>query len=146
MIEEAARETCFWPENLADKVIEECESQITYLGLGWLVTPKDKYPWDPDGVKRIAIHSLVLSKIPELEIRIGGTTSIGVTRKGIDKAYGMHKLIDMLSITKEDILFFGDRLNEGGNYYPVKAFGIETAEFSNWQDTAKKLEVILANS
>lgn len=34
----------------------------------------------------------------------------------------MQKLIDAIDISKDDILFFGDNLQEGGNDYPVKAF------------------------
>ena len=55
----------------------------------------------------------------------------------------MQKLISMLEISKEDILFFGDRLAEGGNDYPVKAMGIDSLEVSNWQDTALALTAIL---
>ena len=32
------------------------------------------------------------------------------------------------------------------NDYTVKTFGIETVEVSDWQDTTKKLEVMLADS
>jgi phosphomannomutase len=55
----------------------------------------------------------------------------------------MQKLIDMLSIKKEDILFMGDRLNEGGNDYPVKALGIDSMEVSKWQETALIIEAII---
>jgi HAD superfamily hydrolase (TIGR01484 family) len=144
VLEEAAKETGYWPENPAGEVIEDRLSQITFSGLGQLATPEAKYAWDPDSKKRRAIRDLALDKIPELEIRIGGTTSIDVTRKGIDKAYGMQKLMEANGFTKEDILFFGDKLQEGGNDYPVKAFGIESIEVSRWEDTANCLESIVS--
>ena len=75
---------------------------------------------------------------------MGGITSVDVTKLGIDKGYGMTKLIEMLEISKEDILFLGDRLAEGGNDYPVKAMGIDSLEVSRWQDTALALQAILA--
>ena len=34
------------------------------------------------------------------------------------------------------MLFVGDRLDEGGNDYPVKAMGIPTVAVTRWQDTA----------
>ncbi|HEY8992966.1 MAG TPA: HAD-IIB family hydrolase [Candidatus Microsaccharimonas sp.] len=144
VLEEAAREAGYWPENPAGEVIEDRLSQITFSGLGQLATPEAKYAWDPDTTKRRAIRDLALDKIPELEIRIGGTTSIDVTRKGIDKAYGMQKLMEANGFTKEDILFFGDKLQEGGNDYPVKAFGIDSIEVSRWEDTANCLESIVS--
>ena len=72
-----------------------------------------------------------------------GFTTIDVTKPGIDKAYGMQKLMAMLGASKEEILFFGDKLTEGGNDYPVKAMGIDSLEVSRWQDTALALEAIL---
>jgi len=144
VLEEAAKQTGYWPENAAGEVIEDRDSQITYSGLGQGATPEAKYAWDPDGAKRMAIRAVALEKIPELEIRLGGTTSIDVTRKGIDKAHGMQKLIDATGVTKSDILFFGDKLQEGGNDYPVKAFGIDSIEVTRWEDTANCLESIVS--
>ena len=76
-------------------------------------------------------------------MRVGGTTSIDITRANIDKAYGMRKLIDTLDISREEILFFGDQLQEGGNDYPVKAMGIDSIQVDGWEDTARCLEAIL---
>jgi len=67
-----------------------------------------------------------------------------VTKPGIDKAYGIQKLLDVLSITKEEVLFIGDRLAEGGNDYPVKAMGVDSMEISDWQETALVIETIIA--
>jgi len=134
------------------EIIEDRGSQITFSALGQDIVAelgdegvRLKEEWDPNTTKKNEIRDYVANLIPEFEVRVGGGTSIDITKPGIDKAYGMQKLIDMLGITKEDILFFGDRLNEGGNDYPVKAFGIETLEVSNWQDTARELETILSD-
>ena len=144
VMEESAKQAGFWPENPAGEVIEDRESQMTYSGLGQLATPEDKYAWDPDNKKRLAIREIAVTKLPGLEIRIGGTTSIDVTRPGIDKATGMQKLMDANGFEKSDILFFGDKLQEGGNDYPVKAFGIESIEVTRWEDTANCLEAIMS--
>jgi len=144
VLEASAREAGYWPENPAGEVIEDRESQITYSALGQQATAEDKYVWDPDGKKRMEIRALALEKIPELEIRLGGTTSIDVTRKGVDKAHGIQKLMETNGFAKEDILFFGDKLQEGGNDYPVKAFGVESIEVTRWEDTANCLEAIVS--
>ena len=81
--------------------------------------------------------------MPDLEVRIGGTTSTDITLPGVDKAYGMRKLIDALDISKDEILFFGDKLNEGGNDYPVKAMGIDSIAVEGWESTAYALEGVL---
>jgi hypothetical protein len=56
----------------------------------------------------------------------------------------MRKLVDALDIHQDSILFIGDKLQEGGNDYPVKAMGIDTIEVDGWEDTALVLEGILA--
>jgi phosphomannomutase len=143
VLEDSARQLGLWPENPAGEVIEDRDSQVTYSALGQQSTTEDKYAWDPDGTKKMAIRDLAAKSLPDLEVRAAGTTSIDVTRKGIDKAHGMKKLIEALGITKEDILFFGDKLEEGGNDYPVKAYGIESIAVTGWEDTVAKLKEIL---
>ena len=145
-LEEAAKTLGLWLENPAGEIIEDRGSQITYSALGQQATPEDKYAWDQDGTKKHAIRDYAAERLDDLEVRVGGTTSVDVTTIGIDKAYGMKKLIEALGISKEEILFIGDKLEEGGNDYPVKAFGIDTISVDGWQDTALALEGILGVS
>lgn len=143
-LENAAKELGYWEENPTGDIIEDRESQITFSALGQKAKPEDKYAWDGDGVKKATLRDRVAKDLPEFEVRAGGTTSIDITKPGIDKAYGMQKLVDMLDISRDDILYFGDSLTEGGNDYPVKAMGIDSLEVSEWEDTAARLESILA--
>ena len=145
-LEEAAKKLNLWEANPAGEIIEDRGSQITYSALGQQASPEDKYAWDQDGTKKHAIRDYVAERLDDLEVRVGGTTSVDVTTIGIDKAYGMKKLIEALGISKEEILFIGDKLEEGGNDYPVKAFGIDTIAVDGWQDTALVLEGVLAIS
>lgn len=144
VLEESAKELGLWEENPAGDIIEDRGSQITFSALGQKATPEDKYAWDQDGSKKFKLRDLAAESLPGLEVRAGGSTSIDVTREGIDKAYGMQKLIDAIDINKDDILFFGDKLQEGGNDYPVKAMGITSLDVGEWEDTAHRLESILA--
>ena len=138
----------------AEKVYGECiedrGSQVTFSVLGQDIVDmlgkegvRIKEAWDPDNKKKLELRDYIQPLIPDFEVRVGGVTSIDVTKKGIDKAYGMKKLMEMLSIGKEDILFIGDRLQEGGNDYPVKAFGIDSLQISHWRETAMAVEVLL---
>lgn len=144
VLEASAKELGLWEENPAGPILEDRGSQVTFSALGQQATPEDKYAWDPEGTKKAALRDLAAQSLPGLEVRAGGSTSIDVTRAGIDKAYGMEKLIDALDINQDDILFFGDNLQEGGNDYPVKAMGIDSLEVEGWEDTAHRLESILA--
>ncbi|MES2630699.1 MAG: HAD-IIB family hydrolase [Patescibacteria group bacterium] len=144
VLEASARELGLWEENPAGEIIEDRGSQITYSALGQKATAEDKYAWDPESTKKFALRDLAAESLLGLEVRAGGTTSIDVTREGIDKAYGMQKLIEALDISKDDILFFGDKLQEGGNDYPVRAMGIDCLDVDKWEDTVNRLETILA--
>ena len=136
--------------NIYGDIIEDRGSQITFSALGQdIVTElgdegvRLKEEWDPDTAKKNALRDYVSNLIPEFEVRVGGGTSIDITKPGIDKAYGMQKLMDMLNISKKDILFFGDRLQVGGNDYPVKEFGIDSLEVSDWKSAVERLEAIV---
>jgi hypothetical protein len=73
--------------------------------------------------------------LPDFEVRGGGSTSIDVTRKGIDKAYGVRKLMMQIQAAPEELIFVGDRLDEMGNDYPVLAVGVPCVPVTSWQDT-----------
>ncbi len=143
-LEDSAKEVGLWVDNPYGDIIEDRFSQITYSALGQEAPAEEKYRWAKDNTsERKLLQEKVSQRLPELEVRIAGTTSIDVTRKGLDKAYGMGKLIEELGIAKEDILFFGDKLEEGGNDYPVRAMGIRSIEVDGWEATAFALEGIL---
>ncbi len=131
------RESKPWGE-----LIEDRGSQITFSALGQEAPIEAKEAWDPNGTKKKRLRDCVAELIPEFEVRSGGTTSIDVTKLGIDKAHGMKKLMELLDVAKDEILFMGDALQEGGNDFPVKAMGIDSIEVSRWQDTAVAIEAI----
>jgi hypothetical protein len=130
--------------------VEDRGSQVTFSVLGQDIVDvlgkegvRQKEAWDPDNSKKLELRDYIAPLIPEFEVRVGGITSIDVTKQGIDKGYGMKKLLGMLNATKEEALFIGDRLQEGGNDYPVKAMGVESIEISHWQETADEIEKLL---
>lgn len=132
------------------ETLEDRGSQVTFSVLGQDIVeklgPKGvelKEAWDPDNSKKQELRDYIADLIPEFEVRVGGVTSIDVTKLGIDKAYGMKKLLSMLELGKEDMLFIGDRLMEGGNDYPVKAMGVDSISVNSWEDTALVIETIL---
>jgi hypothetical protein len=85
----------------------------------------------------------VQAQLPDLEVRSGGSTSVDITRQGIDKAYGMTRLAELTGIPLEHMLFVGDRLDESGNDYPVKALGVDCIAVTGWEDTADYLETLI---
>lgn len=143
-LEKVSKELGLWVENPAGEIIEDRGSQVTMSALGQQATPEDKYAWaEKYKDVRPVLRDKVAALLPDLEVRIGGTTSTDVTMIGIDKAYGMQKLCEAIDISKDEILFVGDKLQEGGNDYPVKAMGIDTIEVRHHDDTLFVLEGVL---
>ncbi|AZG44124.1 HAD-IIB family hydrolase [Gordonia insulae] len=143
VLETGARELGIWESETWGPVLEDRGSQITFSALGQSAPVDAKVVWDPDGAKKEALRAYGAERLPDLEVRSGGSTSVDVTKKGIDKAYGTRKLMEILHLGIDDILFFGDRLDEGGNDRPVKDLGIESIAVHGWQDTFAKLSAIV---
>jgi HAD superfamily hydrolase (TIGR01484 family) len=145
VLETASKKLGYWCKNPAGEIIENRGSQITMSALGQWATPEDKHAWDPDQTKRKTIVEEITPKLQDLgvEIHIGGSTSVDITLPGIDKAYGMNQFIDQTGYKMDEILFIGDKLQEGGNDYPVRAMGMDWIEVTCWEDTAYVLKGIL---
>ncbi|MCW3816213.1 HAD-IIB family hydrolase [Micromonospora sp. DR5-3] len=140
---ESAQALGLWEDRTWGDIIEDRGSQITFSALGQSAPPAEKYGWDPDGSKKKRLRDAVAEQLPDLEVRGGGSTSIDVTRKGVDKAYGMRKLLECLDLKHDNVLFVGDRLDHGGNDYPVKAMGIQCHAVTCWQETADYVQVLV---
>jgi hypothetical protein len=143
VLTEGAKQLGFWEPNPWGEIIEDRGSQITYSALGQAAPAEAKYEWDRDGSKKRKLRDYAAERLPDLEVRVGGTTSVDITRKGIDKAYGIKRLIEQLNVSPDQLLFIGDRLGEGGNDYPVRALGVRWVEVTRWQDTARYVRGLL---
>jgi phosphomannomutase len=124
--------------------IEDRGSQITFSALGQRAPIGLKSAWDPDRSKREKIVGILKEKIPGFDVRIGGSTSIDITKRGINKAYGIRKLESFLKLDPEKILFVGDALFPGGNDFPAKATGVDCVQVGGPDDTKRLIESLLA--
>jgi phosphomannomutase len=142
-LREEAERLGFWETEPWGDILEDRGSQITFSALGQRAPREAKHAWDPDETKRAALRDAVAARLPGLEVRSGGSTSIDITRAGIDKAHGMRELAEHTGIPLSDMLFYGDRLDEGGNDYPVRAMGVRSIAVEGWEDTAARLDDLL---
>jgi len=126
------------------EVIEDRGSQITFSALGQQAPLKEKDKWDPDFTKRKKIKAILDTLIPEFSVRMGGATSIDVTKPGIDKAYGVRKLRDILGIPLKEMIFIGDALFVGGNDYPAEQAGVVSIPVQGPNETKRVTEAIIA--
>ena len=94
--------------------------------------------------KRKKIKVLLDKLIPEFSVRLGGTTSVDVTKPGIDKAYGIRKLRDILGIAIDEMIFIGDALFPGGNDYPAEQAGVVSIRVRDPNESKRVIEAIVA--
>jgi len=126
------------------EVVEDRGTQITFSALGQHAPLEEKQKWDPDFAKRKRMQASLAQLIPEFSVRLGGTTSIDITRPGIDKAYGIGKLRDLLGISIDDMVFIGDALFPGGNDHPAREAGVVCIQVRDSHETKRLIEAILA--
>ena len=132
------------PTKVWGEVIEDRGSQITFSALGQHASFDVKSTFDPDFVKRTAMKAKLDVLIPEFSVRIGGTTSIDITKPGIDKAYGIRKLSEILAIQIGEMIFVGDALFPGGNDAPARDAGVESIATRDPNETKRLIETMLA--
>jgi len=125
-------------------VIEDRGSQITFSALGQQAPIEEKKKWDADFAKRQRMKLLLNKLIPEFSVRLGGTTSVDVTKPGIDKGYGIRKLRDTLGIAIQEMIFVGDALFPGGNDYPAKEAGVVSIQVRDPNESKRVIEAIIA--
>jgi phosphomannomutase len=145
-LKKALAEASFEVEKVWGETIEDRGSQITYSALGQQAPLEEKSRWDPDFVKRKKIKAILDAFIPEFSVRLGGATSIDVTKPGIDKAYGIRKLRDILGISLKEMIFIGDALFVGGNDYPAEEAGVVSIPVRGPNETKRVIEAIIACS
>jgi len=141
------------PKKTYGKVIENRGSQITFSALGQDVVKKlgkrgvyMKEKWTRENtLVKMKIARLMAKYVPELEVRAAGFTSIDVTKKGIDKAYGIYQIEKHLKVKIKDMLFIGDAIFPGGNDYAVVKTNIDYIPVKGPEDTKKIIKFLLKN-
>jgi hypothetical protein len=126
------------------EIIEDRGGQITLSALGQSAPLDAKKAWDPGFEKRKRIKAILEPLIPEFQVQIGGSTSIDITRPGVDKAYGIRKLKDVLGVPIKDMIFVGDALFPGGNDHPARETGALCIQVRDPRETRRVVEAIAA--
>jgi phosphomannomutase len=111
----AAKELGLFEQRHWGDYIDDRGGQITYSVFGQQAPLDVKQAWDPDGTKKERIRLLAAERLPHLSVASGASSSIDVTRPGRDKAFGVEGLAAELGVRLEQLVFVGDRLQDGGN-------------------------------
>lgn len=131
------------PSKTYGPVFEDRGTQITFSALGQSAPVNEKNAWDPDQSKRKLIIEALGPMIPQFVARIGGGTSIDVTRRGFDKAYALKKAFRAVNCTPAEAVFFGDATAPGGNDHAATTTGAEVITVAGPSETEAFVQEIL---
>ncbi|RJP44168.1 HAD-IIB family hydrolase [Candidatus Parcubacteria bacterium] len=140
------------PKKLYGRVIEDRRTQVTFSALGQDVVRmlgdrgvrlKEKWTRKNTPLK-LKIARMVQKRLPDLEVHAAGFTSIDVTRKGIDKEYGIRQIGKHLRVPIKDMLFVGDAIFPGGNDYAAVKTGVDYVKVSGPRETEKIIKKLLS--
>jgi HAD superfamily hydrolase (TIGR01484 family) len=143
-LQQAIEQAGYANERTWGEQIEDRGSQITFSALGQQAPLDAKDKWDPDHARRKILQGILQGMLPNLSINIGGSTSIDITRKGVDKAYGLTRLSETVGVALADILFLGDAIFPGGNDYPAKTLGLDTVRVRDVAETKSVVTGLIA--
>ncbi len=133
------------PTKIYGTMIDDRQSQMTFSALGQKAPLAKKEWWHKKQDVRQVLRVALKKYLPQFEIRLGGLTSIDITKKGIDKAYGVAQIMKISRRRKADLLYIGDALFKGGNDYVVKKTGIATLAVKGPKETKKIIRLFLKN-
>lgn len=124
--------------------IEDRGAQISFSPLGQQAPVEAKRGWNSEHDHlRKKLNAALTVRLPDFSIKMGGLTTIDITHKGITKAYGIRKLIELTGLSISQMLFVGDALQEGGNDSVVIETGIKTYQVFGPEETAQLIEEVL---
>ena len=97
--------------------------------------------WDKERLEREDIADRIRNQFPDLTVALGGQTGLDIGPLGSDKSQILRDFSE-----DDELYFFGDRMEKGGNDYSlgqaVKERGGYTYHVNNWTDTRTILEGI----
>ena len=143
-LERHARKQGIWLARVWGERIEDRGGQITFSALGQQAPLERKEDWDPTNEKKNRLADAVSRDLPWLAVHSGGSTSVDISQRGIDKAYAVRQLAQVLDIETGQIIFIGDRMDPDGNDYPVVGAGARPIRVTGPDDTLEVCTRLLA--
>ncbi len=121
-------------------------SSIAFSALGQEAPVAEKKAWDPSKAKRRALQKEIAARLPKgFTAEMGGSTTIDILKRGVNKAYGLRQLAARLGVPEPSILYVGDELVAHGNDEAVFDTGAKTAAVKNPTDTARLIGKLLGS-
>ena len=117
--------------------IEDRGSMVNFSIVGRDCSYEDRlnyFEWDNEKGERKIIANAIKEKFPDLDAVIGGQISIDIYPKGNDKSQVLNIIEQERLVPPNEYIFIGDRIEGGGNDYPLAQL-MDNTEICDWYQT-----------
>lgn len=114
----------YHPRRRYGALVEDRGTEITFSAIGQRAPLGEKKKWNKNKDIRPKLLKALKKLLHGYDAHIAGLTSIDVTKRGIDKAFGIRQAKKYARVRREDVLFVGDAFYRGGNDAPALKTGV----------------------
>ena len=116
---------------------------VTFALLGTKAAKDKKIVFDPDRAKRRVMYPEVLEIFKDYTVFIGGSSSFDIVGKQYNKYDATMEYAKMLGYTKEQVLFLGDDMGDGGGDSHVRLGGMDYLHILDYNKIAERMAFLL---
>lgn len=130
--------------NYYGEPVEFHKSGMVTFGLLGTEAPKaEKHVFDPDRAKRRAMYPEVLKVFADYAVFIGGSSSFDIVEKQYNKYDATMRYAREKGYAKEQVLFVGDDMGDGGGDSHVRLGGMDYVHITDFTKVAERLAFLL---
>ena len=140
----ALRQKYGYTEYEGESVEFHPSGMMTFGLLGTKADKAAKLAFDPDKRKRQAMFREVCDSFPQYAVFIGGTTSFDLAELKFNKYSAVMRYASEHGFTKDQVLFVGDDLGDGGNDSHIRLYGMDYIQITDYTKLPEKLHFLYA--
>ena len=125
------------------KQIEYFVGQYTFAAMGHNAPIHEKLGYDLDRSKRKEIASHLAKELYDFEVYVSGTSSIDIVKRGMNKKFGIDKLMARVRASKGDVMYIGNEIFEGGADSLVQDMGLNNYAVSSVKETKEFIRKVV---
>lgn len=137
------REKYGYTEYAGDPIEWHPSGMVTFALIGTKAKREDKHVFDPDRAKRRVMYPEVLEVFKDYTVFIGGSTSFDIVAKQYNKYDATMEYAKRHGYTKEQVLFMGDDMGDGGGDSHVRLGGMDYIHVLDYTKISEMLAFLL---
>ena len=137
------REKYGYTEYAGEPIEWHPSGMVTFALIGTKAKREDKHVFDPDRAKRRVMYPEVLEIFKDYTVFIGGSTSFDIVAKQYNKYDATMEYAKMHGYTKEQVLFMGDDMGDGGGDSHVRLGGMDYIHVLDFTKISEMLAFLL---